>query len=84
MQKVLRDHDVDKHGYYGHGGNGEGEDEPNDDNVYYSDDDSDSDPERYSKVAEDSTYDSMARLSNTDQAEGGKDNHTVGSQFGQK
>ena len=27
---------------------------------------------------------SMSRLSNTDQAEGGKGNHTVGSQFGQK
>jgi hypothetical protein len=72
MQKVLRDHDVDKHGYYDHGGNGEEEDEPNDDNIYYSDDDSDSDPERYSKVAEDSTYASMSRPSNTDQAEGGK------------
>ena len=66
MQKVLRDHDVDKHGYYGHGGNGEEEDEPNDDNVYYSDDDSDSDPESDSKVAEDSTYASISGLSNTD------------------
>jgi hypothetical protein len=67
MQKVLRDHDVDKHGNYDHGGNGEEEDEPNDYSVYYSDDDyndNDNDPERDSKVAEDSTYAIISGLSN--------------------